>query len=383
MEKLRCLTQNYAWGSRDAIAALRGEAPTDRPEAEVWAGAHPLASSTIFRDGAWVRLDRVIAQDPVAELGHEVAAAFAGRLPFLVKILAAGSPLSLQTHPDHPTAQTGFRRENSAGLPLDARNRTYKDASAKPEILIALTSFEGICGFRPVAETLALLASLQVKRLDPLHDILQRSPDRDGLRAIVEHLFALPADDRTALVADIVHAAASYSGTHHNLMGWLPRLQTMYPGDIGIALSLLLNYVSLAPGESLFLEAGNLHAYLSGLGVEVMANSDNVLRAGFTEKHIDVAELLAITDFTPLPDPLFHARGDATVTSFCPPVPEFMVRRVDLAGTFAITTTGPMIVLCTAGAVNDLRPTEAAFARPGTHELSGHATCWLVTVSDG
>ena len=385
MEKLRTRIQPYPWGSHSAIAALRGEPPTSEPQAELWAGAHPSAPSQLFRGGRWVDLDALIADDPVGEMGEDVAERFGERLPFLAKILAAGQPLSLQTHPDPAAARAGFLRENAAGVPIDAPNRTYRDDSAKPEILIALTPFEGLCGFRPVAETLHFLDELNIAMLRPFTDMLSASPDADGLRSVVQALLHHDLDHRTKLIDAIVAAATTYSGAQAGLADWIGRLNSLYERDIGIAITLLLNHVVLAPGEALFLKAGNLHAYLCGMGVEVMANSDNVLRAGFTGKHIDIPELLSITDFTPLADPLFRpvvSRTDhAVVTTFRPPVRDFAVERFDLdgSGELRLKSDGPSIVICTSGTVDDLTPTEAAYGRPGPTTLIGSGTVWRIT----
>lgn len=385
MDRLRCQIQPYAWGSHRAIAALRGQGPTAQPEAELWVGAHPLAPSMVVRHERWIGLDQAIYDNPVGELGAAVVAEFGPRLPFLAKILAAHEPLSLQTHPDHATARAGFDRENGAGLPLGARNRTYKDASAKPEILVALSDFQGVCGFRPVPATITFLTELDVSLLSDSIEVLRSSPDASGLRQVVTGLLSLEEPSRHCLVTEILAAALRYQGPNADIVAWLPRLQQLYPDDIGLGIVLLLNYVSLRPGEALFLQAGNLHAYLHGLGVEVMANSDNVLRSGFTHKYLDVPELLAITDFAPLLDPVFRPSStttttDARVTVFQPPVAEFGVTRIDLDGSYDITDTGPAVVLCTHGEVSGLRPTEAAFVRPGACHLEGRGTVWWVTV---
>jgi mannose-6-phosphate isomerase len=386
MEKLRTRIQPYAWGSNSAIASLRGLPPTLEPQAELWAGAHPSAPSQLFRDGRWADLDALIAEDPSTELGEDVAERFGERLPFLAKILAAGKPLSLQTHPDPAAARAGFLRENAAGVALAAPNRTYRDDSAKPEILIALTPFEGLCGFRPVEETLRFLDDLDVPLLRFAGSLLRDLPTAVGLRSVVEKLLALSFKERSELISQIVTQATIYRGSQGALSDWIPSLAKMYPNDIGVALTLLLNYVTLAPGQALFLKAGNLHAYLSGMGVEVMANSDNVLRAGFTEKHVDIPELLSITDFSPLPDPLFTPVvaqvAGAVVTRFHPPVRDFAVERIDLdgTGTFAATSAGPSILLCTSGEVSGLTPTESAYLRPGSSALTGVGTIWHITV---
>jgi mannose-6-phosphate isomerase len=384
MEPLRTRIQPYPWGSHSAIAALRGEGPTERPEAELWVGAHPSAPSDILRDGAWQGLDAIIDADPVGELGAQIAAAEGARLPFLVKILAAGQPLSLQVHPDDEQAKAGFARENGAGLPLGARHRSYKDAAAKPEILVALSRFEGLCGFRAPHETVDLLDALALPQLGRCAELLRQQPNPDGLRAVTTDLVNLDAAARTDLVDSLVGVAAVYAGPHAALISWVPRLAALYANDVGIAIALLLNYVALEAGQALFLGAGNVHAYLHGLGVEVMANSDNVLRAGFTDKHIDRDELLSVADFRPLADPLFRPdpaaiTASAVISTFRPPVRQFTVDQIRLDGELDLTGTGPSIVLVTDGSISGLGPTQAAFCRPGPLHLSGTGTAWRIT----
>ncbi|MFO7496335.1 MAG: mannose-6-phosphate isomerase, class I, partial [Desulfobacterales bacterium] len=289
--------QPYAWGSRTAIAALRGEPlPSAGPQAELWIGAHPKAPSLVRVDRRWVPLPELIAADPVGVLGAAAAARFDGQLPYLLKVLAAERPLSIQAHPSRDQAREGFARENRLKIPLDAPHRNYRDANHKPECLCALTPFWGVSGFRAVPEILARLEPLLASRAaGPLADLAHRDAC-DGLRNLFTWLMTLPATEREPLVAAAA-AQAAVLADRDPAFGWVARLQAEYPGDAGVLAPLLLNLVRLAPGEALFLPAGELHAYLQGVGIELMANSDNVLRGGLTPKHVDLPELLRVLTF--------------------------------------------------------------------------------------
>jgi mannose-6-phosphate isomerase len=288
--------QNYAWGSRTAIAELLGRpTPSALPEAELWLGAHPKAPSRIVEPPGLGTLDRAIARDPVPLLGREVCARFGGELPFLFKVLAAAEPLSIQAHPDSEQARAGFRRENEAGLPLDAPERNYRDANHKPELVCALTPFEALLGFRPVAEV--------AQRLAPLADELLTAAPRQtssasiALRAVLQRLLTLDGAPKIALLARARREAERRAAD--GAWGWVARLLDRHPDDTGALAPLYLNLVSLRPGQALYLPARQLHAYLGGTALEVMASSDNVLRGGLTAKHVDAAELLATLVFEP------------------------------------------------------------------------------------
>lgn len=289
--------QPYAWGSRTAIAALRGEpSPSAGPQAELWIGAHPKAPSRVRVNGRWVPLPELIAADPAGILGAAAAARFDGQLPYLLKVLAAERPLSIQAHPNRDQAREGFARENRLKIPLDAPHRNYRDANHKPECLCALTPFWGLSGFRAVPEILARLEPLVASRAaGPLAELARREAC-EGLRNLFTWLMTLPATEREPLVAAAA-AQAAVLADRDPAFGWVARLQAEYPGDAGVLAPLLLNLVCLAPGEALFLPAGELHAYLEGVGIELMANSDNVLRGGLTPKHVDLPELLRVLTF--------------------------------------------------------------------------------------
>src|SRR3954465_4060471 len=278
------------WGSHTVIPELLGRpAPAELPHAELWMGAHPDLPS-LLADGR--PLDKAIVEDPVGPLGPRVVERFGDRLPFLMKVLAAETPLSLQAHPTPAQAEAGYAAEEAAGVAKDDPTRTFKDPYHKPELLLALTTFEALCGFRPVEESLHCLAKLQVPELKPTIAALARG----GLRAVIPQLLALSGKRRTALVEAVAAKAASFVAAHDpefiNTYRWAAAPAESYPGGPGVVISLLCNHLKLAPGEAVFLPAGNLHAYLSGAGVEVMASSDNVLRGGLTGKHVDLAALI-------------------------------------------------------------------------------------------
>lgn len=291
MDRLVNTVRPYAWGSTTAIPELLGTAPTGEPQAELWMGAHPGAPSRTER-GA---LNELIAADPVRELGEQAVEKFGPRLPFLLKLLAAGAPLSLQVHPDLEQAKAGYAAEEAAGIPVDAPHRMYKDANHKPELICALTPFDGLCGFRAPVEAADLIAALGVDSLKPYVDLLHAHPEEAALREVLTALLTADREEMAHTVAQAAAAADRLGGDHAPFAG----LAHHYPGDPGVIAAMLLNRVRLQPGEALYLGAGVPHAYLDGLGVEIMANSDNVLRCGLTPKHVDVPELLRIVRFEP------------------------------------------------------------------------------------
>ncbi|MGY1915492.1 mannose-6-phosphate isomerase, class I [Blastococcus sp. SYSU DS0973] len=339
----------YPWGSRTVIPELLGEpVPADRPHAELWVGAHPDGPSTLA-DGR--PLDKAITEDPEALLGAAVLERFGPRLPFLMKVLAADTPLSLQAHPTMEQARVGYAAEEAAGIPHDDPTRTFKDPFHKPELLLALTTFEALCGFRPVEESLHCLAKLQVPELKPTIAALARG----GLRAAIPQLLALSGKRRTQLVEVVATKAATFVAAHDpefiNTYRWAATLAESYPGDPGVVISLMCNHLKLSPGEAVFLPAGNLHAYLSGAGVEVMASSDNVLRGGLTAKHVDLAALIEVLDFSDGRVPVLHPVLGPGGLRYPVPVTDFDLTRCQLdeqAGT--LTTRGPQLIFCTEGA---------------------------------
>ncbi|BEP11979.1 mannose-6-phosphate isomerase, class I [Acidothermaceae bacterium B102] len=357
MDLLTNAIQPYAWGSHSAIAALQGRVPADQPEAELWMGAHPLAPSRVHR-GGWATLVDTIAADPQAELGPAVVATFGPRLPFLLKVLAAAKPLSLQVHPTPEQARTGFDAEDARGIPRDAPNRNYRDPYSKPELIVALTPFTGLCGFRAAAELAALLDELAIPSLKEFGDALTNTPDESAVRALLAGLLRWPQADRAALVAEVARRCALLRTSESPFAAsfdWAARVADDYPDDTGVAVVLMLNLVQLAPGEAVFLKPRTLHAYLQGTGVEIMAGSDNVLRGGLTPKHIDVDELLGLLDFGNGPLPATPTTDLSTdERAWLTPTPEFRLSEIVLSVDHPVTLAGgvPQILLCTQGAAH-------------------------------
>lgn len=376
MKVIEGVVRTYAWGSRTAIASLRGKpVPSPHPEAELWFGAHAGGPARLVEgDGdaentvGGPDLLTVIDRDPMATLGSTTVERFAGRLPFLLKVLAADEPLSLQAHPSTDQAREGFDRENRQGLALDARDRNYRDPWHKPELVVALTEFEALAGFRNPVATIELLRELQVSELDPFLGMLVGQPDSSGLRALFTTWLTLPEGSIHRLIPAVLTSAVrlleSGVSTFADELRTLLQLGEMYPNDPGVLASLLLNRIRLQPGDGLYLPAGNLHAYLDGTGVEVMANSDNVLRGGLTSKHIDVPELLRVLDFTPveLPDLIPAVRTAGAERIYLTPAPEFRLSRVELDGTgmtqpssISFDMPGPQILAVLSGTI-EIRP---------------------------
>ncbi|WP_194926715.1 mannose-6-phosphate isomerase, class I [Catenulispora pinisilvae] len=411
MYRLTNTTQHYAWGSPSAISELLGREPSGQPEAELWMGAHPTAPSRI--DGGEATLLDFVSADPVGMLGPQVAARFKNRLPFLLKVLSAAKALSIQTHPTRAQAEAGYAAEQERGLPAGDPDRNYADDWPKPEILMALTAFEALAGCRSAEDAervLAAVVALGAQALEPVRAELADKPEPATVAAAIGRLLEWPADTRGELVASVVEACragADKGGESAELSAGelaedlaedfaaVLRVAEDFPGDIGLVAMLLMKRVVLEPGEAIFLEAGGLHAYLRGTGVELLANSDNVLRAGLTPKHIDVAELLRVMDAS-VPVPVRHGTAIGVgVVEFDTPAPEFRLYHATLDTKTTLRAelpgTGPRIVLALSGEV-ELRGTRGALtltqgescfvpAREGRVEVSGLAD--LVVAAPG
>ncbi len=260
-------------------------------------GAHPKAPSQVLSDGIWRSLPEVIQESPAETLGQEVAARFSNKLPFLFKVLAAARPLSIQAHPNKEQAEQGFARENELGVPLDAPQRNYRDDNHKPEIICALTPFCALNGFRKLEEALRLLEKIRVPGLAEIVSFLRSHPNRDGLKKFFNHLMTTDRGKQRKIVEQAVNSAEQQTN-EEPVWTWMIKLNEEYPGDMGVLSPLFLNLVRLKPQQAMYLPAGELHGYLEGVGIELMANSDNVLRGGLTPKHIDVQELLTVLNFT-------------------------------------------------------------------------------------
>jgi mannose-6-phosphate isomerase len=360
--------QDYAWGSQSAIAEMQGRERTGLPEAELWIGAHANAPSRIALSGQSEPLDRLIARDPEHWLGARVAQRFGGQFPFLLKLLAAATPLSLQAHPNIQQAIDGHAREDQAGIPVNAPHRKYRDRNHKPELICALVPFDALCGFRPVAESRQLFQRLDVEHVAswtrPLYEI---EPPEQSLQQTFRALMSASKDAKILASRGVVTAAVRLldrgnADEFEESLRWAVHLNELYPDDIGVVLSLLLNHVRLRPGEALYLPAGMLHAYLEGFGIEIMANSDNVLRGGCTTKHIDVQELERVLDFSSSPaEVLRGAVSEPGVRIYRTPAPEFELSALDVRHRLVLGSerSGPQLLLVTNGRVRVEREGEA------------------------
>ncbi|MFF9771583.1 mannose-6-phosphate isomerase, class I [Streptomyces sp. NPDC014636] len=380
MDRLDNTVRPYAWGSTTAIPHLLGVEPTGEPQAEMWMGAHPGAPSRTARG----TLVEVIEADPQRELGAGAVDRFGPRLPFLLKLLAAGAPLSLQVHPDLKQAEEGYADEERRGVPVDAPHRNYRDANHKPELVCALTEFDGLCGFRDPLRTADLLDGLGVDSLKPYVDLLHAHPEDAALREVLTAILSADPEEMAHTVAEATAACTRLGGAYAPYAD----IAHHYPGDPGVIAAMLLNHVRLQPGEALFLGAGIPHAYLSGLGVEIMANSDNVLRCGLTPKHIDVPELLRVVRFEASdPGVLRPEASPDDEEVYETPIDEFRLSRYVLPADGAahdVTRDTPQILLCTAGTVrageHELGPGQSVFVPAGEKaEISGPGTVFRAT----
>ncbi|HTQ04861.1 MAG TPA: mannose-6-phosphate isomerase, class I [Polyangiaceae bacterium] len=388
--------QNYAWGSRRALAELSGRAaPTEVPEAELWMGAHPLACSRAGH-AAGPTLLELIASAPVAMLGERVAKTY-GKLPFLMKLLAAAEPLSLQAHPSEAQARAGYDREEAAGVPLTAPTRSYKDPHHKPELICALTPFSALVGFRPTRDTAHLFAALGVPDLTRTVHALRHEPAPVALHGLFELVTRSSAEARRELADTTLAACRARRDSVSDFsaeLAWGVRIGELYPGDAGIVLALALNLVVLEPGEAVYLPAGNLHAYLEGTGVEIMASSDNVLRGGLTPKHVDAAELLRVLDFHAEPVRLVATETHGSLVRYITPAREFDLSRLELTtGELVVdAVSGPEIVVVTRGELTLRRADESTTlaagasvfvpAAGGAYTIAGAGTAFRARVND-
>ncbi|WP_368541022.1 mannose-6-phosphate isomerase [Enterobacter soli] len=297
MQKLINSVQNYAWGSKTALTDLYGiNNPDNLPMAELWMGAHPKSSSKVEDASGQVRsLREVIDADKSALLGEKVARRF-GELPFLFKVLCADQPLSIQVHPNKKASEIGFAKENAAGIPLDAAERNYKDPNHKPELVFALTPFLAMNAFREFSELISLLQPVAGANNAIAHFL--QNPNAEGLSQLFASLLNMQGEEKSHALAVLKAALNDQQGEPWDTIRLIAEF---YPDDSGLFSPLLLNVVKLNPGEAMFLFAETPHAYLQGVALEVMANSDNVLRAGLTPKYIDIPELVANVKFVAKP----------------------------------------------------------------------------------
>jgi mannose-6-phosphate isomerase len=359
--------RHYDWGSRTVLARLQGRALPSCPEAELWLGTHAKAPSLIRADADWIPLSDWIARDPSRCLGAEVAARFGAELPFLLKILAVETPLSLQLHPDADRARAGFERERDEGLPRDDPRRSYPDPRPKPELVVALTRFEALVGFRPPSEIAERIGPLGLEAVLPELGSAWGEASPAALRQLLSGLLGLdPASLESAL------ARLGESDPNDAALAWIPRLAAAHPDDAAALAPLFLQHVVLEPGEALFLPPGRLHCYLGGVAVEIMASSDNVIRAGLTHKPKNLLELVRIASFESGPVDRLQPPPTSSAEFLYPcTAAEFALSALHPGlGALILEPTSAEVVLCvegevrlsdTAGGVEVLRAGSAAF----------------------
>ena len=375
-----CLLENeildYAWGSKKFIPELLGiPHPFKKPQAEMWMGSHKKAPSKVVLNDERISLDHLIEKYPKDILGEKISEKFSGELPFLFKVLSASKPLSIQAHPDKTQASLGFGRENRKGIEIDAPKRNYRDGNHKPELICALTTMWALKGFRKPVEILDLI--------NPLHeisdwcgvDILQKQPDENGIKLFFLNLLSLKKSVARAIVEDAVKIISTIKDKNP-AYEWIKKLSQEYPGDIGVLSPLYLNVLKLNPGEAIYLPARELHAYLSGSGLEIMANSDNVLRGGLTQKYIDKTELINVLSFTPgTPEITKSKKSDSFEAFYSSMAEEFILSVIDLPDDESVYKKDGQksieIILCTEGdaEILDVRTGERKLLFKGTSML--------------
>jgi mannose-6-phosphate isomerase len=393
---LKSSIQDYDWGSKTAIAELLGQAgPAEKPQAELWMGAHPKAPSQVYCDGRWRSLLEVISENPKEVLGSEPARKFSNELPFLFKVLAAAKPLSIQAHPNLGQAKEGFIRENEMGIPLEAVNRNYRDDNHKPEIICALTPFWALNGFRQVREILRLLGEIQVPALVEALSFLREHSSRQGLKRFFRHLMTMEKAKQSKIVEEAA-AFAEKLKEREPVWNWVAKLSEEYPEDVGVLSPAFLNLVKLQPQQAMYLPAGELHSYLEGAGLELMANSDNVLRGGLTAKHIDVQELLSILNFSEIELTILKPERVVSGEAFYPTeTEEFILSVIDVNGRspfMGALKRSVEMMICTKGeaTITNLGDGEATGLTRGTsiivpaaveqYRIEGEATIYKAAV---
>jgi len=332
--------QGYDWGSHDALTTLFGiPNPAGKPQAELWMGAHPNGCSEVVLAGQAQKLSTLIESAPAAVLGEATQTRF-GSLPFLFKVLCAEKALSIQVHPSKAQAEAGFAKEEAAGISPKAANRNYKDPNHKPELVFALTPYQAMNGFRAIPAILALFERVKLPALAELVATLAASQNEAGLQHFFHQLLVLAGARKEEALTGLLAFAAAHQD--EETFALITSLAAQYPGDVG---PLLLNVVTLQPGQAMYLDACTPHAYVRGTGLEIMANSDNVLRAGLTPKYIDVAELLDCTRFVAKPDDqiLLDPSVDSAVQHFRVPVPDFTFSVYPAGGHQLITTSAEIL----------------------------------------
>ena len=323
----------YTWGSRTFIPELTGEpSPARTPRAEMWMGTHPRAPSLTLQDGEKKSLTELIERDPEGALGRFIARKFSNKLPFLFKVLAAARPLSIQAHPDREQAKKGFERESRHRIGLEAPERNYRDENHKPELICALRPFWALKGFRDIGEILRLMERIgsPVKDLRP--DLLRGRSGEEGLKRFFISLMNMDKESQGRVLEGVIAVSKDHADDPDQVFEWIGRLNQYFPGDMGALSPLFLNLVRLDPGEAMYITPGEPHTYLEGAGLELMANSDNVIRGGLTSKHTDLNEFADILDFSPHRIEILRPRSkEEGVAVYQTDAEEFMLERISLS----------------------------------------------------
>ncbi len=389
MQRLQGRVRDYPWGSFSEIPAFFGFPTSERPVAELWLGAHQAAPAFLVEDELalavnarqfiaddnaeyFSTLENYIAQDPQNILGDDVIKQFGEHLPFLLKLIAPAQPLSLQVHPSKKQAMQGYWQEEQTGIPLKDKTRNYRDLNHKPEMVYALSRFDALVGFRSPRRIKGVLQGLNTEPTNYMLELIRQNPNPDGVREAFSYLLSPDTRPSAEKIAQVVQACADRDPATSPSARADAIVQTLayyYPSDAGVVASLLLNPVTLNPGETLFVPVGTVHAYLRGFGVEIMANSDNVLRAGLTSKHINTAELLSVMDTVAAP-PIRIApeRVNAIQSIFYAPVGDFELSLIHISssdGAHRLGTLTPRILLCLSGQAQIVTATEKCVLHAG------------------
>ncbi|MCF7455148.1 mannose-6-phosphate isomerase, class I [Vibrio sp. A1-1] len=366
--KLNNVIQNYAWGSTDSLSTLFGvDNPDNEPQAELWMGAHPNGCSQLEDQNVF--LSDYLNEHRESALGQYTADRY-GQLPYLFKVLAARTPLSIQVHPNKRNSELGFERENQLGIELTAGNRNYKDSNHKPELVYAITSYKAMNGFRPIEDIIVMFEEVGINALSDDVAALKKNQDAEGLKTFFTVMLKLSGSKQKQALADLeqCYVLTSLSASTKQALRYSQEFAKHYPGDNGLFAPLFLNIVELKPGQAMFLHAETPHAYVQGTALEVMASSDNVLRAGLTPKHIDVEELVVNTRFEPIsPDALLLSPLKKEGTSHFPvPVDDFKFDVVEVTGSEKkLYVRSAEIVFCIEGVVDIISGSKLITLRAG------------------
>jgi len=368
---LKNTVQNYAWGSKKAIPELLGEIYSlEKPVAELWMGTHPRGVSQVMVNNQAISLAEIIGQNPEQILGTNTALKFSNQLPFLFKLLAIEKPLSIQAHPDQKQAIAGFAKENKAGIALDAFNRTYKDKNHKPEIICGITDFWALNGFLPFQELITFFTNLNSESIKAETNYLAAHLNPAAFKAFYTAIHNIDPVKKKKLVDDILKYA-TINKNNDQKCEWLLKINNEFPGDPGIISAAMLNLIQLKPGEAMFLPAKQLHTYLQGIGIELMANSDNVLRGGLTEKYINVQELVEILDFTEKTITILRPEKIANgFMLYNTPAEEFQLAKITVTNRFVyenFQNQSASILICLRGeaVIKDLLNNKSVIFRKG------------------